>query len=480
MKTRKIALFAFIVLFFGCNLFINAQQVVWEKSFGWHQTDEVQSIITLPDGYMACGHSDTLGGSWYLTQPHNLWNGYGQLMLIKLNAQGDTVFTKKPGFYTRYTTMAKLPDGNLLVVARGCVPAIDFIGIRVYKFSPDGEVLRQNDYAETYGFHDVADICLTGDGGALIVGCGDPDSGSGNITEGYALRIDPNLNELWRRRFSPSTQTYLRHAELQNHSSNRFLISGTAAPSIYGAWIDSSGNITRQHLYYTDPRGAFLWYASVMQSPDSSVIVSGSNNATAGCKYYLGKYDYNGLNLWADTFSGTCIDPFVNSQGYVFMNTSDTGGYYFQKYTPWGDPISKVTINNEHPLKQRTINCAAWSDNDSAVFAGNVYNRYGSDFYFVKMAGVGNGYVSAVPRLVSEEAVRVSLYPNPAATSFRIGGLRVPQSVQLYNLNGQKVYELTAMPDTDIDVQGLPPGLYIVRLQADGVNMGTKKLVVLK
>ena len=466
MKTRKIALFAFIALFFGCNLFINAQQVVWEKSFGWHQTDEVQSIITLPDGYMACGHSDTLGGSWYLTQPHNLWNGYGQLMLIKLNAQGDTVFTKKPGFYTRYTTMAKLPDGNLLVVARGCVPAIDFIGIRVYKFSPDGEVLRQNDYAETYNYMNVADICLTGDGGALIVGLAQADSGSGGIADGYALRIDPNLNELWRRRFSPSTQTYLRHAELQNHSSNRFLISGTAAPSIYGAWIDSSGNVTRQHLYYTDPRGAFLWYASVMQSPDSSVIVSGSNNATAGCKYYLGKYDYNGLNLWADTFSGTCIDPFVNSQGYILLNTVSSKKSFFTKFTPTGYQLTSVRLNADSSFP-KTITCSAFTDNDSAVFAGyaGINRDLADQFYFVKVSGVGNGYVSAVPRLVSEEAVRVSLYPNPATHTVNITALPSQSAPLFYNTVGQLLQvPLLSKPGLwQADVQSLPKGLYLVQ-----------------
>ena len=312
-----------------------------------------------------------------------------------------------------------------------------------------------------------------------MVGSKDPEPGTGGVSDGFLLRVGPNGDEIWRQTLRPSGLTYINYAEVLNGTSDKFLVSGNAGHSVYAAWLDSAGAVTKEHLFWSDPYNTQLNTAVVLQTPDSGYVACGYNSSSHEVRY-IGKFNKTGTMLWDEQDTGSCIAPFVNTNGYVMLQYSNKHGNFFKKFTPTGFPLTPVNLPSPNGYV-KAITCAAWLGNDSAVFAGyNTSFSHADDFYFVKMAGVGNGYVSALPRLVSEEAVRVSLYPNPAATSFRIGGLRVPQSVQLYNLNGQKVYELTAMPDTDIDVQGLPPGLYIVRLQADGVNMGTKKLVVLK
>ena len=471
---KKILILLFLQL--GVLLNLSAQEVVWERTYGWPHEDILFSVENTEGGYMALG-SVLVRGTFF--GPYI----FPEAVIIKLDYNGDTIFVKNLGSWVRngsgICAMKKCRDGNFLAALSAADTVLNFNTLRLMKITPSGQVRWQIDFPNTVNWL-ANDICVLPDGGCLITG--GKDSQTGGLEDGYALRLDSNGTELWRQFFNPSILTYVRHAEVLNGTSNSFLISGNAGARIWAAWLDSNGVVHKQHIYWQDLANTQLSSAGLKQAPGGNVVAWGSNSNYPNNQWYLGRFDTTDANIWERIQYGNCINPYVNTEGKVMLDVYNSSGINFRKYSVNGTILDTLVLSNNltHP---RGFNSAAWSNSDSAVFAGTVdtdNNNYRSDFYFVKMAGVGNGYVSAVPRLVSEEAVRVSLYPNPAATSFRIGGLRVPQSVQLYNLNGQKVYELTAMPDTDIDVQGLPPGLYIVRLQADGVNMGTKKLVVIK
>ena len=464
-------------LLLGILFQATAQHVVWEKTYSWSGSDAINTIEHIGDGYIAGGYMESRG---YNRSGSEL----DEAVLIRLNREGDSINVTNLGFWGHVQMLKRGYNGSFIGAAfsTDTIPLSqgNITSLHIFKLNPEGEVRWQFDVANTVNWL-PADICILPDGGFVLIG--NKNSQTGGITDGFALRLDSNGTELWRQFFNPSILTYVRHAEVLNGTSKSFLISGNAGARIWAAWLDSSGVVHKEHIYWQDLANTQLYNAGVMQSPDGNLVVMGSNSASGtALAWYLGKFDSTDYNIWGSSQFGGCSNMYVNTQGQTMLAYYDGQNNVFKKYAPNGIVAGSLVLSNSQS-NPKGINSCAWSNSDSAVFAGIVQvdrNNYRSDFYFVKMAGVGNGYVSAVPRLVSEEAVRVSLYPNPAATSFRIGGLRVPQSVQLYNLSGQKVYELTAMPDTDIDVQGLPPGLYIVRLQADGVNMGTKKLVVIK
>ncbi|GIV57184.1 MAG: hypothetical protein KatS3mg042_0097 [Rhodothermaceae bacterium] len=67
-------------------------------------------------------------------------------------------------------------------------------------------------------------------------------------------------------------------------------------------------------------------------------------------------------------------------------------------------------------------------------------------------------------------APAITVYPNPATTYVHVVAPAAPRQVlSLYNVLGQRVRHLTlAGPETRLDLDGLPPGVYLLRLERDG------------
>ena len=70
----------------------------------------------------------------------------------------------------------------------------------------------------------------------------------------------------------------------------------------------------------------------------------------------------------------------------------------------------------------------------------------------------------------------VSVYPNPADSYLFIEGIEKPLAVSIYNLLGKKV--ISTNNTNKIDVQGLPSGVYVIKL-SDGIRQVNKKFIKL-
>ncbi|MES2388747.1 MAG: hypothetical protein V4543_12170 [Bacteroidota bacterium] len=483
MKTLLAFLLALTAILQGFS-----QSLVWEKTYGWKYSDYVLSLERQGAGYIAVVTTDTSGYNYYIGHPHGPINFFPQVQLLKLNAFGDTIGTIKLDFYAQYAQAKTCPDNDILLAVKGVDPFADFIGLRIYKISPEGQIRWQSDCSNTETFLVLTDLCICPDGGALVVGCANPLRSGTGITDGLALRIDAAGNELWRKHIAPGTQTYLYHAELQNHRKNSFLVSGTASPYIYGVWLDSLGNTSGDRLYWADPRGTFFWHAAVQQTPDDNLLVYGSNAKERGSLYYLGKYTPGGRRLWADTFAGTCISPFINSAGNILLNTQDADGHAVKKISSDGYILNTTLLTN-NVNSARVITCAAWTNDDSAVFAGNSSGIYplGDQYYFAKMAGVGNPYITAASAFVSERQ-DMTVFPNPASVETSIS-YNVPQNSgrALISVLEMATGRLIAQYPVEnrqgrlsVSTEALVPGIYMLRFDAEGLSSVCRKLAVVK
>jgi hypothetical protein len=77
------------------------------------------------------------------------------------------------------------------------------------------------------------------------------------------------------------------------------------------------------------------------------------------------------------------------------------------------------------------------------------------------------------------ESSNVSVYPNPATSSFRIQSNKEISKVVIYDLLGSKVFEDNVFNQTDvaIDIRDLQPGIYLVEINtSEGII--TQKLAV--
>ena len=334
--------------------------------------------------------------------------------------------------------------------------------VRVIKVSPEGDIIWLVDCPNTYDWT-VNSLCATPDGGALIVGS--KFSQTGGLGEGFAIRVNSEGVPLWTTLLNTYFQTYPYHVELQNKAGNSFLVSGAAGSAIWAAWLDTAGNVTKERVFWQDPAHGQFSSASAQQAPDGKIVVSASTLGS-GLHWYLGKYDTSAVVVWGAAHSGTCVTPFINSAGHILLGCATTAfdTSYFKKYRGEdGTQLSSLVLANGTAVPKH-IYAAVWTENDSAVFAGYALtdrNNYRTDFYFVKMAQVGNPYITAVPALVAEKQP-IALYPNPATNYFKISSAN-PGVITLFNAAGQNVLQQSVQPSEYVDISGLPQGLYMYR-----------------
>lgn len=75
------------------------------------------------------------------------------------------------------------------------------------------------------------------------------------------------------------------------------------------------------------------------------------------------------------------------------------------------------------------------------------------------------------------ELTGITMYPNPADTSFVIRGLEMSSDVTIHDMNGKLVMSKMEYENGEINVSQLQTGLYFVNISNDGGNT-TKKLIV--
>jgi hypothetical protein len=65
------------------------------------------------------------------------------------------------------------------------------------------------------------------------------------------------------------------------------------------------------------------------------------------------------------------------------------------------------------------------------------------------------------------EDVKVSIYPNPAQTSFEINGLlaRDIMEIGVYDLQGKQ--QLSSKNSLEVDISNLPPAFYLVKIRTN-------------
>jgi Secretion system C-terminal sorting domain len=459
-----------LVLLIVANWQLLAQRIVWESSFGRIDDDKVTAIAWVSDGYLALGIS--IDKQVYIPP-----NYYQPVTLVKLNNNGDTIFTHDMGCYNAMTSpkaIVRSYDGNYFVGLSTINPGANKTEARLYKIDGNGNSISYTTFDST-NFYGVSWVCATLDGGAILIGTiNNPSLPS---IEGFAIRSDPNGNEVWRRKFTPSTQTILYHAEILNGYSDRFLISGAAGQYIWAAWLDQHGNMLTQKFFFQDPRNIGLSNARVLQTPDSSYITVGSRVTfpDSANYWYISKFNRQLQNMWGQKYYGGVGPAFVNANGETLLACINSGGNVFRKYARNGN-ISDTVLLASISANRKSINAAAWTDGDSAVFAG-AYGKdtryYRTDFYFVKMSGVGNQYIAAAkPSIVSEGGNNLSLYPNPAKDMVTIQSTG-EGSFMLYNASGQVVLQEVVAQGSQISLAHLPSGLYMYRFTTNkGVSAG--------
>lgn len=363
--TRLLLPLLFVVLFSANN---NAQ-TTFQKTYGGSSEEFIYSIEQLSDGgYIMCGRTitGTINASW-------------DAYLVRLNASGDTLWTKNYGnvLYDEFESVKPTADGGFIMV--GQTTTVDAIGdVYLVKTDANGAVT----WSKTYGSANTADfgysVRQTADGGYILAGytasagaggrdlvlikttaagvlswtktyggalddearCVEQTADGGYVVCGFTQSYNNGYQGYVIRTNSTGVVTWSRYFGGSNNElaySVKELSDGTFAVGGYTNSSGAGGNDAM--LVKLTSAGVISWtktyggssddYALGMRTTaDGGFILAGRTASYGGgnADYFLVKTDGSGTLSWSKAYGGSALD-----QANTVIQTAD-GGYAIAGY----------------------------------------------------------------------------------------------------------------------------------------------------
>jgi Secretion system C-terminal sorting domain len=371
---------------------------------------EGDTLWTRTYGEKICGFDviQTPDSNFVISGFQNIWTPY--MHLIKIDALGNTLWTRAPCLDWGQAIQQTF-DGNLLIAGFG-IAKTDSLGITIW--------CRNLEFQAMY-------LIETADSNYVIAGCG-----YGN-DEGtmYLEKRNREGGRYWLKTFEGS---YF-------NISNNILAQTTG-----GGYIMVGRSLDGSHLllHKTDANGDLIWTeeiegytgTSVIQTRDGGFAVGGYSNAV-NSQMIIMKVDSNATFQWVNNFG-----PGGENQGNSICQTND-GGF---------------VLAGRSTLSQ----------------TGN------TDVLLVKTDSLGHLLTSGLPGPF--EQTQITIYPNPfhSTTTIQFNTFLENADIILYNLYGQAVKSArnNFSQQVEINREGLPAGLYFIRIIKNHRMISSEKLVI--
>lgn len=156
---------------------------------------------------------------------------------------------------------------------------------------------------------------------------------------------------------------------------------------------------------------------------------------------------------------------------YVFVYDGTTAKIYKDGVLLGSQAKSWNTINDNNLFRIGTSFAGAGSFN-GAIDDLKIYN-YALSQTDITSLYTNNTILSSSD--FSQNNLEVALYPNPAKDMLNIETTLEVQSVEIFNIQGQKVLETN---QNQINVSNLSSGMYMVKIQDIENNVATKKVII--
>ena len=293
---------------------------LWTKTYGGRYWDCAYGAVQAPDGgyYVPVWTASFGPGTPSYPNPY----------LIRTNAQGDTLWTRfygglrGDGFFYGIETR----DGNYVFTGYTASFGAGAEDVYLVKINPQGDTLWTRTfggYASDMGYS----VQQTRDGG-FIIAAQTISFGAGSC-DAYLIKTDPQGNAQWCRTYGGQMNDYA--ISVQQTSDDGYIFGGYTASFGNGAHdfflvrTDSMGDTLWTRTY---GGGLEDWGASVQQTRDGCFLFLGwtASFGLGGEDMYLVKADAQGDTLWTKTYGGTnhdrgySIHPVVEGtacRGYV-------------------------------------------------------------------------------------------------------------------------------------------------------------------
>jgi len=405
-------------------------QQSWIKTYGGDAWDFGHSVQqSLDGGYIITGRTMSAGA------------GGEDLYLIKIDANGDTVWSKTYGGANSDggCCVQKTSDGGYIIVGRTLSFGAGYVDVWLLKTDSLGDTLWTKTFGtpnEDWGYFGQQTI----DGGYIITGYQMFSPGEGDV---WLIKTNEFGNELWTKTFGGSNYDEAR--SVRQTPDRGYIICGTdnyntSNSELYLIKTDSLGNEDWSKTY----GGALMDYGlGVALTLDGGYIAVGKKTISglAG-EAYLVKINSNGDTLWTKTYGGTAEDYAHSVQqtadsGYILCGGfSNTVNYSSEGYliktnsngdTLWTRIYGGVSTDNFFSVQQTT--------DRGYICVGSMYVD-GYDVYAVKTDAHGIvGIEEEIEVKLEKQNARLLASPNPFVSFTTVSGFERKKFI-VYDIQG--------------------------------------------
>lgn len=393
----------------------------------------------------------------------------------------------------------------------------------IIKINQDGTEEWQASYGG-FGGEFLSDIEVLSDGSLLLLGS-TSSSSNGDVTgvsygedDYWLLKVDENGVVLWDKVYGGSDSDFPESMVVDN---NRIYIGGYSLSDQSGLKTEDNYGIANNWVLKLDMEGNLLWDKTIggdhvdflndmLISNNSLYVLSSSSSGISGTKseesrgdrdYWVSKLDTNGFLVDDVTLGGSeredarsfILDDYgdiiilgdsesdisgdktepnnMNSQDFWLVSI-DTVNLVpsWQKVlggdqSEYSSQIHFNSINNSLSVFGRS-NSGVSGDKDEP-------NQGGDDFWLLELS-------TDLSISTQEKEKKLSIYPNPTSSSFRISNLSAEENynLTLFDNIGKIVLQSNVnSSNNNINVSVLSSGMYTIRL-FDGKRRYISKLVV--
>jgi hypothetical protein len=412
-------------------------EVLWTKTYGGDMWDSGIAVQPASDGgYVLALASNSVSGNY-------------DILLVKIDEQGETLWTKSYGGpQTEYPhAMAATADGGYVILAHTSSFGMGSLDFYLLKVDVHGDSLWSKTYGGTASDWGGT-VQQTADGGYIL--SGDTQSFGDEDGDVFLVKTDAAGDTLWTRTYGGAGEDRA-YSVLQTKDGGYLLVGKTAG--VGGA--DESGNVIK-----TDATGAVEWthvlegeYSSrllhALELSEDAYLVAGNRYVDEAKDYdaYLLRLDGDGSPLWSRHFGGAEYE-----QANFVAQTSDGG-------------LILVGGTNSFETDK------------------------GEEVYLVKTDGDGNlTSLDAHPALPASARLHQN-YPNPFNPSTTIR-FDLPRPMRATLVVTDALGREIARPADGsrreagthtlrFDAAGLPSGLYFYRLETEDAQL-LRRMVLLR
>lgn len=437
-------------------------QVVFQKMLG-DSTCYEEAFSILPTG-----QDKYLVSAIYNCDNPSSWNS----LLISLNEQGDTLWTRKNALASGF--LRKAPDNDFIFLG-GNRAGLVYDTIMVRKTDQSGDTIWTTKIFLSPCNNTAYDLINTKDGGYALTGIYAKSNNCSNLNfNGFLTKLDANGHHEWTTRFvGPQDDQFFSVRQTED--------SGYA---LFG-WTKSFGPGGADFfLMKTNSMGDSLWsrtyggpgddYGQGMDmTPDGGFIMTGYSDSSIAIKA-----DSLGNIEWQKTLGPRC------------------GGIYFKALTTLDNRFaflvyeSSLTGCSSSLIKTDQNGNVLWKknwggllrevyqpDSGSFLLAGYL-TRFPtpSDVYVIRFDTTFIRDTTTSADLYAQTEIR--LYPNPVT-----GKLNIELPDELFRITvvdalGRKRFSQWKRGTGVLDLNDLPPGIYLIEVTSENGHRYSKKVII--